>query len=476
MILLLLLNMTIFSGSFAMQTYNQPPIDYQAAQVKLQNIDQLHLLNYWDSLDSINKDKLLSDIADISPDFLHHQRSLLNKKIDRHDYQKFTNFTFAEDTSCYHHGKELISQGLVGTVVVAGGQGTRFGFKGPKGCFPISNVKEKTLFQIIAEKTLYASKLAKRPLPLAIMTSDCNHKATLQFFEDNAYFGLDANQVSFFKQSVAPMLDVEGNLFLSSPHTIAKGPDGNGAFFNSFVDSGTWQKWTENGIRLLNFILVDNPLGDPFDLDLIGFHAESNNDVTIKCIPRADPEEKVGVIVADNTIVRVIEYSEIDDHDRYARDENGNLAHLCANISLFCMNMDFVKSIATDVNKRLPYHIAFKASDYVDNDGNVKRSKSPIAHKYEKFIFDMLPFSEKIGALIYKREDCFAPLKNRSGNHSPETVKCMLLNADKKQWQTVTGTLPPTETFELSQEFYYPTEEFKKYWESKTPPQTKYID
>jgi len=475
-ILLLLLNLLIFNGSMAMETADQPSITYQSAHQKLEKINQLHLFKYWDSLDSIQKEKLLRDIESIDTFFLNAQRTLLKKPEDSYEYQQFNNFSFVENINSYNLGKSFIDAGKVGTVVVAGGQGTRFGFKGPKGCFPISNVKEKTLFQLIAEKTFYASTMAGTPLPLAIMTSNCNHDATLHYFEDNAYFGLDRSQISFFKQSEAPMLDKSGNLFLSSPHCIAKGPDGNGSFFNSIVNSGVWQQWSDIGIEHLNFILVDNPLGDPFDLNLIGFHAESGNDVTIKCVPRIDPDEKVGVIVADGKAVRVIEYSEIKDADRYAREQNGDLTHLCANISLFCMKMDFVKSIAVDENKQLPYHIALKASDYVNAEGLVTRSENAIAHKYERFIFDMLPFSENVGALLYSREDCFAPLKNRTGDHSPETVKKALVEVDKKQWRQITGTMPPEEIFELSQEFYYPTPQFIKDWEGLNKQNKKYIE
>ncbi len=36
-------------------------------------------------------------------------------------------------------------------LTVAGGQGTRLGFDGPKGNFPISPIRNKTLFRIFAE-------------------------------------------------------------------------------------------------------------------------------------------------------------------------------------------------------------------------------------------------------------------------------------------------------------------------------------
>ncbi len=49
-------------------------------------------------------------------------------------------------------GAEMLAAGKVGLVVVAGGAGTRLGFDGPKGTFPIGPVSSASLFQIHAEK------------------------------------------------------------------------------------------------------------------------------------------------------------------------------------------------------------------------------------------------------------------------------------------------------------------------------------
>ena len=140
-------------------------------------------------------------------------------------------------------GNALIAQGKVGCLIVAGGQGTRLKFDGPKGLYPVSPVKHKSLFQIFAEKTLACGKKHGVKLPLSIMASKKNYHTTRQYFEDNNYFGLESGQVSFFIQGELPLLNEDETLFLDEPCHIAMGPDGNGSSLKHFVQSGIWDRW-----------------------------------------------------------------------------------------------------------------------------------------------------------------------------------------------------------------------------------------
>ena len=49
-------------------------------------------------------------------------------------------------------GEELLAAGKVAAFTVAGGQGTRLGYEGPKGCLPASPVVKKPLFRLLAEQ------------------------------------------------------------------------------------------------------------------------------------------------------------------------------------------------------------------------------------------------------------------------------------------------------------------------------------
>jgi UDP-N-acetylglucosamine/UDP-N-acetylgalactosamine diphosphorylase len=215
-------------------------MEYISASHKLQAIDQQQILQYWDTLSDAEQRYLLQQISIFDVEQFRLQRKLLQEKRGVHasGWEAVQDFIRAGNGAYRDSGLELLRQGKVGCLVVAGGQGTRLGHDGPKGevarlCHP-----PKSLFQLLAEKTLAASKQAGRPLSLAIMTSPLNHKQTVTFFRQHDYFGLNAAQIDFFQQEMLPLLDQKGDLFLEERGKIAEGPDGNGTSLKHFVRSG----------------------------------------------------------------------------------------------------------------------------------------------------------------------------------------------------------------------------------------------
>lgn len=359
-------------------------------------------------------------------------------------------------------GRKLIAEGKVGCLIVAGGQGTRLGFAHPKGMFPISCVKQKSLFQLISEKIVAASKQAGRSLPVALMTSQENHQEIISYFAGNRYFGLERKQIDFFSQGQLPFLNAKGDLFLEAAGEIAQGPDGNGTSLKHFFDKGLWSAWHRKGVEYLNFILIDNPLADPFDAELIGFHHRKQADTVIKCVPRGDPNENVGVVVNAGGNVAIIEYSELSLNEKSAIGSDGQLRHRCANISLFSFTLDFIRHIANQNQGKMPLHKAWKSISQTDN--KVK------AWKFERFIFDVLPFAGRVEALLYPREESFAPLKNVEGADGPSAVRLALQARDRSVLFELSGKMSTVEAFELDQQFYYPTPEIMNKWKGKKLP------
>lgn len=423
------------------------------------------LFKFWDRLSKEDQRKLLGQIQHLDLAVLQRQRAALHstKQIHSGFLEPFSTFSYKGNKQDVIEGRKLIQEGRLGCLVLAGGQGSRLQFQGPKGMYPVSIIKHKSLFQLIAEKIIAAGKQADTILPLAIMTSPQNDTETRYFFSSNHFFGLKEEQITFFPQGTLPLMTNREELFLEEPALIATGANGNGYCFRELVQSGIWPKWRSEGIDYLNIILIDNVLADPFDAELLGFHCRQQVDITLKCTVRDSIHENVGLLVQQNEKSRVVEYSEISHSERTALDASGNFKHRIANLSLFCVSGDFVEKAAA-LSDTLPLHAAWKACQVVDEKGKTFRPTEPNAWKFESFIFDNLEFTDKIAALVYPRSESFAPLKNPKGNFSITTVQEALQNREKQIIEEITGLPAPSKPFELSMDFYYPTLELLEKW------------
>lgn len=437
--------------------------------------EEPQVFRFWESLTTEEKLILEDQLNEIDIETLEKQKQLINLSAESmvDSFDSFDGFESSGIRDNFLLGQELIKRGEVGCLILAGGQGTRLHYTRPKGTYPISIIKQKSLFQLIAEKVRAASVWVNRPLRLAIMTSPDNDEETRLFFQQHDYFGLLPSQISFFTQRELPFLDAQGKLFLKTPAELSKGADGNGYSLLRMMESGILNEWIKEGIQWINVILVDNPLADPFDAGLIGFHHQQGVDITLKCTEKFQPEEKVGVLVRQNGNCGVVEYSEMTSSEKNKRRDDGRLKHCCANLSLFCFSVEFIQRMSCE-RKTIPLHKAWKAAFYLDNEGYCQLSAQPMAWKFETFIFDWLIHAEKVAALLYPRERCFAPLKNLNGVDSPETVREAIQNREREILRSL-GLTPPEFPFELSAEFYYPTPALLSKWRS-CPITTSYLE
>jgi len=416
----------------------------------LKKHNQSHLLAFYEQLNSEQKKSLLAQIraldfpkiddwvanfvknpvsnvikGDFSPAQYYHCDPI--DSVERQKYAKATDL-----------GKKLISTGKVAAFVVAGGQGTRLGFEGPKGNFPISPVKNKTLFQIFAESITAASQKYDTTCPWYIMTSSLNHNETKEIFRSNDYYGLNRKNVFIFQQETLPNFTFDGKILLAEKDTIACSPDGHGGSLKALYKSGAVEDMKKRGIEFISYFQVDNPLINIFNPLFIGLHAIDKAQMSSKALVKTGPKEKVGNFCLLNGKITVIEYSDLPDELAEKQNPDGSLLFSLGSIAIHIINRSFVKKLNYK-GFSLPLHRAVKKISHIDKQGNTIERDGV---KLESFVFDALPLAAKSIILQTRRGQEFAPVKNAVGTDSIQTAKEMMV-ARSADWLESAGITVP---------------------------------
>ncbi len=409
-------------------------------------LDQNHLKEGWNELKAEEKKQFLEQLEAFPPSLLKEQRefSIPTAPSDLTDWKDYSSSVSKEEKE---YGTKLLQEGAFACLILAGGQGSRLGEAMPKGTIPLTGIKKKSCFQLFFERILYAGRRCGTKLQVAVMTSVANHDKTVHFIKENSFFGLDEEQVHFFMQQDRPFLSEEGDWFLQRPGQLAVGPNGNGRCLYLFHRSGLLDLFKEKGVKHLLTMPVDNPLSDPFDVGFLGFHALSGAEASTHGVRRISEEEKVGMLVSEKGGLRVLEYSE----------KCGRKGFPLANTSIFCFSFPFITLLEKE-GKKIPYHRSLKKGRF-----GLKGERKSF-WKYEKFLFDVLPYTKKFAVLISPRESFFSPIKNLEGEKSLVTAREDLLYLDRQRYEALTGKKPPREFFELSPAFYYPKEGEEALW------------
>lgn len=406
-------------------------------RARLESIGQAHLLNFFDELAEGERRSLIDEISAIDLERLPNliETYVANKP-------SFAPSGACEPVPYYPNdpaspvrawdrekhraiGEDLLRAGKVAAFVVAGGQGSRLGYDGPKGKFPGGAVSKKPLFQMLAEWIVASREAYGCAIPWYVMTSPLNHDETVAFFEEHDRFGLPAGDVSFFQQGTLPSIDMtSGRVLLKSKSSLATNPDGHGGSLKALYASGSIDEMISRGIEHISYVQVDNPLSRVIDPVFIGLHAgaeDSSGEMSTKMVPKREPGEKVGVLCHVDRKTQVIEYSDLSDDLVQQRDEHGNLRYRAGNIAIHMIGVDFVHRLNTQGDGfALPLHRAEKKVACIDpQTGASIQPDSPNAVKLETFVFDALPMCES--SIVYEtdRVDEFAPIKNAEGNDSP---------------------------------------------------------
>jgi UDP-N-acetylglucosamine/UDP-N-acetylgalactosamine diphosphorylase len=371
-------------------------------------------------------------------------------------------------------GEDALRAGRVAAFVVAGGQGTRLGYDGPKGTYPVTPVLKKPLFQVFADKIRAAGLRYGRPLHWFIMTSHINHAATEGFFRANGFFGLAETHVHFFRQGRMPAVGFDGKILLEDAHRIAMSPDGHGGSLRALERSGAVELMAREGIDILSYYQVDNPMVRFIDPAFIGWHIKTRSEMSSKMVPKAYAGEKVGHFCAQRGQTVVIEYSDLPKERQEETDATGKLRFIAGSIAIHLLDREFIRRMATGADA-LPFHRADKKIPCLDAAGQPVKPEKPNGVKFELFVFDALPFAKNPVVIETDRADDFSPVKNADGVDSPKTCAEDQLRQFVR-WTNAHGAAVPTDAtglppfaFEVSPLFGYDEDSFAASWIARTP-------
>lgn len=394
----------------------------------LKQYGQEHIVRLLEKLDEEKKQALVEQINHI--DF-HQMMELYENtkkeieikenKIEAIPYLDKAKLTDEQTSKFNKLGEEILKKGQYAVVTMAGGQGTRLGHTGPKGTFKLDVYgKGKYLFEILIENLKEANNKYGVTIPWYIMTSKENNAQTTEFLEKNNYFGYNKNYVTIFTQSELPLVDTEGKFLISKELKIKEASDGNGGTYSSLRASGALADMKERGIKWVFIGSVDNALLKMADETLLGMAIDKNVQIASKSVVKANPHERVGVFCKMNGHPKVIEYTELPKKMAEEIDDNGELKYGESHIMCNLYSIEAIEKISQEP---LMYHSAFKKNSYIDENGKEIIPEGPNSYKFESFIFDAFEFFDDIAILRGKREDDFAPVKNREGVDSPKTAK-----------------------------------------------------
>lgn len=388
---------------------------------RLSAYGQSHLLRFWDELSEPERAMLTRQLEDFDFELIQTlarqsdadssweemaSRANVPPAITREDFSNPESYQRASEL-----GKTALESGKVGMILVAGGQGTRLGFDHPKGMLPIGPVSRRSLYQMHIEQVLGRSQQFGTSIPLYVMTSPPTHEETTRFLTDHQFFGMPPEDIKIFCQGVMPAVDQAGKMLLESKARVFVSPDGHGGTLGALVNSGCLADAQQRGIEHLFYGQVDNPMIQICDPALIGYHLQSGSEMSSQVVRKSEPTQKVGNVVEVDGKVCIIEYSDLPEQAARQTNEDGSLKLWAGSIAVHVFSLDFLER-CSDQADSLPFHRAHKKVAHLNDEGQKVLPDEPNAYKFERFIFDLLPFAKNAIVCEVDPADGFCAVKN----------------------------------------------------------------
>lgn len=389
----------------------------------LEKYDQLHLLDFFYELSDIEQNELLNQINSIDFEKVHNLyiQSNLDDSIsfDRISPLPYISKSDMSKNTCLHFssiGESIIKNGKLAVITLAGGQGTRLGYKGPKGLYEIDVPPRKSLFEFICDDLKKVKNTYGIYISWYIMTSTTNNMETKEYFKSHNFFGYPEDKIHFFIQDTFPIIDIHEKIILDTPSSIKIGSNGNGDVFKAFASAGLIQDLDKNHIDWIFIGSIDNILAKWADPLFLGLAVEGSYSVASKSIRKSSYNITDWVFANIDGRPNIIDPKNLPDN--IIMDPNQVLYNQM-NILSHLFTVDAFKSL---VDIPLPYHRAFKKNNFINKEGMKEVPSRPNSFKFEKFIFDAFNMFDDLLLLEVDPLEEFAPIKAFTGSATPETA------------------------------------------------------
>ena len=402
---------------------------YRKAKQILEKYGQEQLLYFYNELEKEQKEKLINqilkldfekiiklyknsytsknfevDIKDISP-IKHFEKELMKEEV-LEEYRKI--------------GEESIRKNEVAVVTMAGGQGSRLGYKGPKGTYELEiDEKKISLYEILCNDLKRINIKYDISVYWYIMTSIENNDATIKYFEEHNYFNYPKENIKFFKQGNLPLIKIDGKLFLQEPYVIKEASNGNGDVFKSLKKAGLISQMEKNKIKYVSFGGIDNILLKNIDPLFLGMMIKEKYQIASKSIFKENPVDNIAIYCLKKNRPAILDYDDITEEMSLKKLEDGTFCYREANMVSHIMTLNAIKD-ASKLN--LPYHRAFKKNAFVNEEGMKQVPDNPNSFKFESFIFDIFYYFDKMLLLRVNEQEEFAPIKSFNGPYNPDVA------------------------------------------------------
>ena len=400
---------------------------FQKAKEILKEYNQEHLLNFYDELDKNERSFLINQICRINfkQIFDLYEASKADEVIPTNFIEPLPYFDKSKlskkDLNYYSSiGETYIKNGEFAVVTMAGGQGTRLGYKGPKGTFELDIIPKKSLFEILCDNLKKANEKYNVTIPWYIMTSIYNDEDTKKFFKEKNFFGYPQNSIKFFKQSQLPLINTDENLILEEIYKIKEASNGNGDVFEALKINNMIDGMKRNNVKWVFFSGVDNVILDIVDPLLLGLTISNNCQISSKTLYKKNANAPDWIFAKRNGKPAIINSCHLTNEMKVAKGNDGHDLYREINMLAHIFSISAIELIA---DRKLPYHRAFKKNTFVNEEGMKQVPEKPNTFKFETFIFDAFSYFDNMVLLRVKEEDEFAPIKDFNGIHNPEVAK-----------------------------------------------------